>query len=262
MAGLREDFGNRQGNRGKKSSLFTFFTGYSVLAWGISLNHLLLELFSYELLDGKSLGVNRLHSVSPTERNQEARMESWMDYSRAIWGRKRISRQSSQETVTTTKPAVSFLFFLFSDISCPRARDSVKPETWVCTLAEIMKSFWGSPLFLIWGGGGARRLLQNREWGNNPLVLVFWMLFHSTWMREKKYCIFKFLQKQIGEINQKLMKGLSTRGRKTGWRDRRGSQLLLLWILLRNHIKIPHFKKRHSKRMQRGKLKLNDNKNK
>ena len=33
MAGLREDFDNRQGNRReKKSSLFTFFTGYSVLA--------------------------------------------------------------------------------------------------------------------------------------------------------------------------------------------------------------------------------------
>ena len=56
----------------------------------------------------------------------------------------------------------------------------------------------------------------------------------KDFLKRKNIVFSCFCKKKRGEINQKPMKWLSTRGRKTGWRDRRGSQLLLLGILLRN----------------------------
>lgn len=124
------------------------------------------------------------------------------------------------ETVTTTKPAVSFLF-IFSAISCPRARDSMKPETWVCTLGVITKRFWGSPLSDLSREEESASPYRTESGEIIPLFLFFeWFFILPEW--ERKYCTFKFLQKQIGERNQNPIKWLSTRGRKTRWRDRRG----------------------------------------
>lgn len=75
MAGLRKVFGNKQRNgkkKRKKPSLFTFFAGCSIPARRILYIIFHLKLFSNDLIDEKSFGVSRLHSVSPTE---EARME-------------------------------------------------------------------------------------------------------------------------------------------------------------------------------------------
>lgn len=72
---------------------------------------------------------------------------------------------------------MSFLFFIFSGIPLLKLRDSLKPETWICTLGTDMKSFKKSLLFLVWAARDRGQVSTGQS--GEILIFCFFRFFHS-----------------------------------------------------------------------------------